>query len=185
MNRAVRHIFVGLVAIPLAGCGLRTPDIVLSDDPNATSFLVNDIVNHIRCELKYAVRYAVWYDTANAQQQSDKKRRIPWIEKWGAKLALKLVIKEKSSLNPGVSIIGPLPNSVKKFAENSVTFGQSFTTGIGASASTQATRTVNLDFYYDFASQFLGADFDRRSPPQQCTPPGDFLVDGDLERDEI
>jgi hypothetical protein len=158
---------IGLVAI-LSGCGIRTPDVVLDSDPNGASFFVNRIVNHVRCELRYAIRYAVWYDTENARAQPDHKRRIPWIDKWGAKLALKLLVKENSSINPGVSLISPLP------------MDQSYTTVLGGSANAQATRTINLEFYYDFSSQFL-RDFDRTRPPTKCTPPGTFQIEGDLK----
>src|ERR1700754_4216257 len=101
-------LIIGFAAM-LCGCGVRTPEIVFDNDPNGASFFVNRIVNHVRCELRYAIRYAVWYDTENARQQPDHKRRIPWIDKWGAKLALKLLVKENSSINPGVSLISPLP----------------------------------------------------------------------------
>jgi hypothetical protein len=158
---------IGLVAM-LCGCGVRTPDVVLDSDPNGASFFVNRVVNHVRCELRYAIRYAVWYDTENARGQPDHKRRIPWIDKWGAKLALKLLVKENGSINPTVSLISPLP------------IDQSYTTVLGGSASAQATRTVNLEFYYDFASEFL-RDFDRTRPPTKCTPLGTFQIEGDLK----
>ncbi|GLH77124.1 hypothetical protein SSBR45G_20320 [Bradyrhizobium sp. SSBR45G] len=157
------------IALAFSGCGLRTPEVVLGSDPNAASFFVNAVVNHVRCELRYAIRYAVWYDTENARIQRDHLRRIPWIEKWGAKLALKLLVKENGSVNPTVSLISPLP------------LDQSYTTVLGGSASSQATRTVNLEFYFDFASEFLGADFDRRQPPEKCVPLGTFQIEGDLK----
>lgn len=159
---------IGMVTM-LSACGLRTPEVVLGSDPNAASFFVNAVVNHVRCELRYAVRYAVWYDTQNAREQPDHKRRIAWIDKWGAKLALKLLVKENGSINPTVSLISPLP------------LDQSYTTVLGGSASSQATRTVNLEFYYDFASEFLGPDFDRRHAPAACVPPGTFQIEGDLK----
>jgi hypothetical protein len=166
----VLYLAVFLTVIFTSGCGLHTPEVVISNgDPNSASILVNKIVNHVRCELKYAVRYTVWYDTQNALIQPDHKRRVPWIDKWGAKLALKLTLKEKSSVSPGVSLINPL------------SMGQSYTTGLGGSASSQATRTVNLDFFYDFSSEFLGKDFDSRVAPKKCNPPGNSLIDGDLK----
>jgi len=152
----------------LSACGVRTPEVVLGSDPNAASFFVNAIVNHVRCELRYAVRYAVWYDIENARQQPDRRRRIAWLEKWGAKLALKLLVKEGGSINPSVSLITALPME------------QTYTTALGGSLSAQATRTVNLEFYYDFASEFLGRSFDRTRPPEKCVPPGSFQIEGDL-----
>lgn len=160
-------VAIGL-AVFVSACGVRTPEVVLSNDPNAASFFVNGVVNHVRCELRHAVRYAVWYDTQNAREQPDHKRRIPWIEKWGAKLALKLVVKERGSVNPTVSLISPLP------------LQQSYTTILGGSAASQATRTVNLEFFYDFASEFL-RDFDPTRPPSKCVPPGAFQIEGDLK----
>lgn len=82
---------------------------------------------------------------------------------------MKLVLKEKSSANPNVSIIDPLKLS------------QSYATATGVSGSSEATRTINLDFFYDFSSEFLGKDFNYREPPPKCIPPGNFLIQGDLK----
>ena len=163
-----RALVVGM-GVMLSACGVWAPEIVLDSDPNATSFFVNAIVNHVRCELRYAVRYAVWYDIQNARQQPDHKRRIPWLERWGAKLALKLLVKEGGSINPSLSLISPFP------------LEQSYTTALGGSVSAQATRTINLEFYYDFSSEFLGRNFDRTRPPEKCVPPGSFQIEGDLK----
>lgn len=164
-NQGSRCVAVIVVATLLSACGLRTPEVVLSSDPNGASFFVNAVVNHVRCELRYAVRYAVWYDTQNAREQRDHKRRIPWLDKWGAKLALKLLVKESGAVSPSVSLIS----------------SETFTTALGGSASAQATRTVNLEFYYDFASEFLGPDFDRTRAPAECKAPGSFQIEGDLK----
>jgi hypothetical protein len=173
VGKVGKSIIISVAAAMLSACGLRTPDVVLDSDPNAASFFVNGVVNHVRCELRYAVRYAVWYDTQNAREQPDHKRRISWIDKWGAKLALKLLVKERGSINPGVSLISPLP------------MGQNYTTILGGSVASQATRTVNLEFYYDFASEFLGRDFDRTRPPAKCVPPGTFQIERDLKISEF
>src|SRR4051812_43141862 len=84
LRQARKSMAIIIMATTVSACGLRTPEVVLGDDPNAASFFVNSVVNHVRCELRYAVRYAVWYDTQNAREQPDHKRRIPWIDKWGA-----------------------------------------------------------------------------------------------------
>ena len=167
--RNLSKVILVATGFALSACGARTPDIVIDGDPNGASFFVNSIVNHVRCELRHAIRYAVWYDTANAREQPGHKRRIPWIDKWGAKLALKLLVKERGAINPTVSLISPL------------TAGQSYSTILGGSVASQATRTINLEYFYDFASEFLGRDFDHLSPPTKCTPPGTFQIEGDLK----
>jgi hypothetical protein len=173
---SVRNIANSIIIISvgamLSACGVRTPDLMLGSDPNASSFFVNAVVNHVRCELRHAIRYAVWYDTQNAREHREK-RRIPWLDKWGAKLALKLLVKEAGSINPTVSLISPFPME------------QSYTTILGGSAGAQATRTINLEFYYDFASEFLGRDFDRRHAPEKCRPLGTFQIEGDLKITEF
>lgn len=168
IEKFCRRILVIGLASTVFGCGTYTPEIVLDSDPNGSTFFVNGVVNHVRCELQYAVRYAVWYDIQNAREQPDHKRRIAWIDKWGAKLALKLLVKENGSINPTASLISPL------------SMDQSYTSVFGGSVGAQATRTVNLEFYYDFASEFL-RDFDGRRPPAKCTPPGSFQIEGDLK----
>jgi hypothetical protein len=177
-QRSHNSVFCGTTKIAWAGLdtcpSFRSSRVICSSnqicnsDPNAASFFVNGVVNHVRCELRYAVRYAVWYDTQNAREQPDHKRRILWIDKWGAKLALKLLVKERGSISPTVSLISPLP------------LQQSYTTVLGGSVASQATRTVNIEFYYDFASEFL-RDFDRTRPPTKCVPPGTFQIEGDLK----
>ena len=38
----------------LSGCGTYLPDIVVSNEPHATAFLINKILNHAKCELRDA-----------------------------------------------------------------------------------------------------------------------------------
>jgi len=66
--------------LALPGCGLYTPDIELSSESHATAFYINRIVNHVKCELRDAVRTTIAYDKANAAQQSDRKRHLQWLE---------------------------------------------------------------------------------------------------------
>lgn len=179
-------LLVCLAFMSLSACGTRTPEIVPGGGEDAPALLVQNVIAHVKCELKYAVRSAVWYDYANTRANPGEKRRIEWIDKWGAKLAIKLTIKEKSSLNPGLSLITPLRDSLKPFSTGIVRSGQNRSFGMGGSASTEATRIVNLDFYYDFASQFLGPDFNRKVAPQPCPAyQGNLFVDGDLKLKEF
>lgn len=174
-----------MLAISLSGCGTKTPLINNTDEPHASAFLVNRIINHVKCEMRHAIRYVVWYDTKNASEQPDRKRRIAWIDGWGAKLSIKLVIKEKSSTSPSLSLVQPLENGVYRLSSGLVSSAQSFTLGLGGSASAESTRTVNLEFFYDFASEYLGRDFDPRTPPQKCITPGVTFEDGDLRLAEF
>jgi hypothetical protein len=171
---------VFLMSLLLGGCGTRVPDFVVSNEPHATAFLVNKIINHVKCELRYAVRYAVWYDLQNAGPDP-RARRTPWIDTWGAKLAIKLVLKEKGSINPGASLIEPLANSVISFPTGPVTTSQNFAIGMGANAGSQVTRIANLEFFFDFASEFFGKGYNKRIPPVPCKGYDGAFEDGDLK----
>jgi hypothetical protein len=71
-----------------------------------------------------------------------------WAE-WGTSANLTIQVEELSGLNPGVSLITPLENSLKVFpVAGNVTSPQSFSFGIGASATAHSTRTETIQFTY-------------------------------------
>jgi hypothetical protein len=73
----------------LGGCGLYPPDIVEFDNqPHATAFLINRIVDHVKCELRQAVQHAHNYDIEQAALQPEKRRRIAWPDSSIAKVTM-------------------------------------------------------------------------------------------------
>jgi hypothetical protein len=166
----------------LGGCGLYTPDIVeLDNQPHATAFLINRIVDHVKCELRQAIQHAHNYDIEQAALQSDKMRRIAWLDGSIAKVTIKLVVEEKGTLNPGVSFKHLFPSEVTTFAnKTSVTTPQSFSLGLGGLFSAGATRTENIDYTFVVKNHFLynqtGLIAER-----ECRGYDGILLDGDLK----
>jgi hypothetical protein len=170
-----------LGSLGLEGCGLYTPDIAPSDEPHATAFLINKIVNHVKCELRSAVRGVIKYDKDNAAQQADKKRHLQWLETMTAKVTIKLIVDDKGTLNPGVSLKQLFPSATTTFAnKTTVTSPQSFALGLGGLASSEAARTENVDYTYNVKADFLDNPHRYVNRPEQCVETGGILLDGDL-----
>jgi hypothetical protein len=137
-----RKVFAfALLSVPilLSGCGLYVPEKSLfsSDAVEVTpgqpaplspeGKLESNIIANIRCEIRNGVYDALQLGT------------VPWLLDWGATVTLKLTWDEMSGLAPGVSFITPLQNS------------NSFSLGLGASATAHGTRLETITFTYSNA----------------------------------
>jgi len=174
---------LAICAAMLGGCGTYAPDIDAGNsDPHATAILINKILSHAECELREAVQNAHNYDIDNKAQQSDHKRRIKWLDTLTAKVSLKLIAEEKGTLSPGIAFKELLPSVVTTFSnKTNVTTNQSFSTALGALASSDATRTENVDYTFSIRG-FLGKDLDAKVVPvQTCKEPGGILLMADMK----
>ena len=184
MRGGHRYLWVPVIASIgfMTGCGTYTPDIVLSTEPHATAFKVNRILNHVKCELRSAVLKNIAYDKANAAQQPDKQRRLKWLESWSAKLTIKLVIDEKGALNPGVSFAKLFPSALSVFSnKTTISTPQSASLAAGGTLSSEATRTVSVDYFFVFKSDFIDKQKEFANRPINCVEPGGILVDSNLK----
>lgn len=165
----------------LGGCGTYTPDIDAGNpDPNATAFLINKIVLHVACELREAVQYQHNYDVANAAM--GRNRVLAWLDNSQAKVSLKLIAEEKGTLSPGVAFKQLLPGVVTNFAnKTSVTTNQSFSAAFGALASSDATRTENVDYTFSVKKAFLGNRTAGAVGVQECNDQTGILLFADLK----
>jgi hypothetical protein len=169
----------------ISGCGTYTPDIVTSNEPHATAFLINKILNHAKCELRDAVITAHNKDLQNAERYD--KRRLVWLDGTTAKISIKLIAEEKGTLNPGVSFKQLLPSAVTTFSnKTSVTTMQSSSVGLGGQLQADATRTENIDYTYIIKTDFLGDQ--TKGPvveglvePRPCIEPGGIFLEADLK----
>jgi hypothetical protein len=156
------------------------PDIVTSNEPHATAFLINRILNHAKCELRDAVITAHNKDLENAGRYG--ARRLDWLDSATAKITIKLIAEEKGTLNPGVSFKQLLPSVVTNFGnKTSVTTAQSSAVGLGGLLQADATRTENIDFSYVIKTDFLGNQTRRPVEPRPCKEPGGIFLDADLK----
>lgn len=174
--------FIAICANLVGACGTYTPDIELSKEPHATAFLIQKIVDNVKCQLRLAVRSAIAYDKANAAIQPDKKRHLQWLDSSAAKLSLKLIADEKGSLNPGLTFKQLLPSAVNGFPnKTSVTTPQSQSLGLGALLSSDATRTENVDYTFVVKTDFLENQAIYANAAPNCVPTGDEPLEGNLK----
>lgn len=177
MIRCIKTLYAIILISCLAGCGLRTPALTLDETPNAPAYLVNNITQHVKCEIRAAVISVLDLDARSALLRPDKKRRLAWLAKWSAKFTLKITVDEKTTLTPALSASWPLVSDVKKFSNGtSVVSPRSSGLGLGGALSSQATRIETVDFVFIFSKDFL------REGAKSGTCPGynGLLVEGDL-----
>jgi hypothetical protein len=164
----------------VSGCGTYLPNIVVSNEPHATAFLINKILNHAKCELRDAVIIAHNRDLENARRYH--KRTLQWLDQATAKITIKLIAEEKGTLNPGLTWKRLLPSIVTKFAnQTSVTTQRSTTFGVGGLLQSDATRTENIDYSYVIKTDFLGNKTEGPVEPRPCKEPGGFFLMANLK----
>jgi hypothetical protein len=181
--KIARPLLLAICATVLVGCGTYTPDIDAGNaDPNATAILINKIVDHVACELREAVQYEHNYDVDNAAIQSGHKRVLAWLDSSTAKVSLKLIAEEKGTLSPGIAFKQLLPSALTTFSnKTSVSSPQSFSTALGGSASSDATRTENVDYSFSVKTAFLGNQTKGRVKVQECKDANGMLLLADLK----
>jgi hypothetical protein len=165
-----------LLCLPTAGCGLRTPDMVVLGDTHATSDLVLKIMNHVEDELGCAIVAMIKFDKNNAIDG----RAFPWLDRSVAKIALKLTVDEKSTLNAGLNYTDFFTNAVSTIGKTVITTQRSFMLGANIGGSSDATRIDNSDYSFSVADAFV-KDKDYSETGEHCTAPHDgVLMDSDL-----
>jgi hypothetical protein len=157
----------------LSGCGLYVPekDPFSDDTPRAAGGpgssqgdYEDNIVKHVTCEI------------ASGLYEAENQLKIPWLKTWGTAVTLTITAQEQSGLNPGVSVTRPLENSVRTFPVGGpVNSPQSFSLGIGASGSANATRTETI--------QFTNVNRDLMNFHEDCSGYEKrlLMIDGDLK----
>jgi hypothetical protein len=127
---ARRFLTVVVLTSFSSGCGLFTPEKGLTNDnvapgnPSPEGMFEQNVVAHIRCEIRNGVARAILLPN------------VQWLANYGATVTLKLTSQDQSSLNPTASFLTPLAGA------------QSFTLGIGANGSANATRVETIQFNY-------------------------------------
>ena len=166
-----------ILSATLGGCGLYVPekDIFNGDTPDSPAGISpsgkreNEIVAHIRCEIYKGI-----------QDAKQLPRVGQWLPYWGTSVTLTLTVDEQSLLNPGVSVFNPFENVIKKFPVGGTVSGsQSFSLGIGASATAHATRQETIQVTYSNKDLLTLAEADRTS---SCEGPHNgVMIEGDLK----
>ncbi|WP_187387887.1 hypothetical protein [Bradyrhizobium sp.] len=171
MRSILRCSAFAVSCLALAGCGLTNPQIseiwdrdypgdVSTQTPpiSATAQIEFEIKKRIYCELKSAVYTANHFSVTESDSVTGKKTvkmqsLIPL--DWSAQVALSLQVDESVALNPGLTFNQLLQNATTVFGVQTITTPQSFTLGLGATASSTATRIdkFNPEYSVAFLSQ--------------------------------
>jgi hypothetical protein len=182
----IRLSHIMMVSSILGACGRYVPEVQeFWGDENDASINVNNIAGQVACELGQALREVIQYDIDNPP------RRLKSLEKWGAQVTLNLVVEEKSTFNPGVSLNTPMHNATVNFAGETLpsaggalvatlispstysflSLPQSYSFGIGGQLSSAATRTDKYQFLYK-VSDFLkgGSHWQEGRTDRTCLP---------------
>jgi hypothetical protein len=160
-------------ALTLANCGLFVPEknLVSPDHIDNAKGMSSEgryedtLVRHVVCE----IASGIWQSTKNPYFN------VPWLKshKWGTAVTLTITAEEQSGLSPGVSFINSLPAM------------QSFTFGVGATGSANATRTETIQFTYvnDTLWQYANNVYkDNGRKPLSCGQyQNGVMVEGDLK----
>ncbi|MBY2985681.1 hypothetical protein [Rhizobium leguminosarum] len=171
MGRLAIGLLCGF-AFTLSSCGTTVPKMVLSNQPHATAFFINKLVNHVKCEVREAFFRAREFDLKNAKEQGDGVRRLAWLDTWAAELSLTLTVKETGAIAPSLDYTDEL-GKVSTLVLNT-----------GISSSSEATRIAKIDFTLPFAD-FLKERQANPKRPIICKETGGILVNGDLGFDDM
>lgn len=101
-----------------------TNDNVAPGNPSPEGMFEQNVVAHMRCEIRNGVAKALLLPN------------VQWLASYGATVTLKLTAEDQSSISPNASFLTPLANAA------------TFTLGIGASGSANATRVETIQFNY-------------------------------------
>ena len=124
----------------ISGCGTYVPKIeLLARNQQEVSNIVNKIANQVKCEIRQAVIDA-----------TDRYNQVAWLKDWSAKVTLKIVVDEKSTFAPGLSLNTIFPNATTIFGTQTITTAQTYSFGVGGQFSSDAQRTEQVGFFFVF-----------------------------------
>ncbi|WP_149313376.1 hypothetical protein [Methylobacterium sp. P1-11] len=145
-------IFVAFINIFISACGAVVPEIHETwDDKDSTAEIEFSIKRKIYCELRDAVLDVNLGLVSYVNNRVKTNHILP--DDWGVQVNLTLTVDETTAISPSLFINDPLPNAISRFGGRypPVTTPQLFTFGIGATASSIATRTDKFDPYWTVA----------------------------------
>jgi hypothetical protein len=186
---ATRYISFAAAATFLTGCGTYVPDIQeFWGTPADATFMVNKVSAQVVCELRRAVQRVVFAKPVEfVQRPGDppppKRRNFKWfVDTWAVQVTLNYIIIENTGLTPGVSLNSVFRSATTTFpGAPAVTSPQSFALGLGATASSTATRNDKLNMFFTVKELLLGTP----SITKSCIPSepanADLFIQSDLK----
>jgi hypothetical protein len=185
---------ITIVLAALGGCGLVVPeknplepDTLDKNDLSSGGKYEDRIVRHIFCETAVGLWKA--YEHVKAQDQPKipgpaELIKLPWLRDWGTAITLAITAEDQSGLNPGLSLTTPFANRIFTFPTGgNVTSPQSFSLGIGGSATANATRTETIQFTYTNVGLLMAANSFLSEQPdgEACKAESGVLIESDLK----
>jgi hypothetical protein len=154
-NRATRAALFFILLFINASC------VVVPKLDGAANVSIRDVARRVKCDIATAVQKKL------REFPTDRRhlRQNPFIflTGWGAKVHITLAVDDMASLNPGATLIDPLPAA------------QSRSLGLGAGVTTEAVSTTDYEFFVSFS------ELDLRS----CNYNGGLLLESDLHIDDL
>jgi hypothetical protein len=162
-TKHVLPLMIG-IALTLAGCGTRVPELQENPWNHGGERLVQAIAQSIHCEIRNAVYAVKQEDKKN--EPYNKRLIAAWLDSWGAQVQITLTADEFGSFGPSGSY-SPM---------------QIFFLGLGANLSSEATRVDVLNFYYTVAElQEAGPCSPQLIAENANHPMGSLLIQSDLK----
>jgi hypothetical protein len=175
------------LCLSVAGCGTYVPQIgEIWDDNSGTNArdLERLIKEKVYCEVQRAVKDVNTISKGSSDNvlKYDPKTGTfiaihPLPDNWGVQMQLQLIVEEASSINPGVTIAEPIKPALL-FA-TPPPMAQSFTFGVGGTASSDATRTDKFTLYYLVQDLMKDKTCDSQADPQKIAADS-LLLQSDL-----
>jgi hypothetical protein len=184
-----RGILFAAASALLAGCGTYVPDIQeFWGTPTDATFMVNKVSAQVVCELRRAVQRVVLAQPVEfVQRPGDppppRRRDLRWfVNTWAVQVTLNYVIIENTALTPGVALNTVFRSATTTFpGAPSVTTPQSFSLGLGGTASSAATRNDKLNMFFTVKELLYGTP----SITKSCIPNepanADLFIQSDLK----
>ena len=187
-------LFLPLITLPVlcvAACGVSPPNMAeIWQGPDGTKRMEFEIKRRVYCDLKAAVQAADAEYTLSVQDpKTGRWTKQPFLpDDWDAQISLLLQVDESSAFNPGIGIAYPFSDSVTHFSNGAVTTGRSFTLGLRATVSSQATRIDKYDPSYSIGflrqpDTIKSTCLDKNDPflpSEGKISSGSFLLESDL-----
>jgi hypothetical protein len=186
---ASRHLLLGIVIALLAGCGTYVPDIQeFWGSPVDATYKVNRVSAQVVCELRKAVQRVVSdappeFVATPGAPPPPRRRDLSWfVNTWAAQVTLNLIVIENSALTPGVSLNSIYRNGTTTFpGAAAVTTPQSFSLGLGVTASSTATRNDKLNMFFTVKELLYGTPSIGKSCIPNQPSNADLFLQSDLK----
>lgn len=161
----VKFSCLPLLCITLGDCTTVPP----LDGP--ANVPISKVVDRIKCDLQRIVSNKVEHNPEDG-----------FLLQWTSKVHLTLAVDNTASLNPGATIINPLPNAMP-LGGSIGAVSQSFSLGIGGGATTEAIATTDIEFFLSLKET---EDVLKAHPEGgTCVRPDGSLLDSDLQLDAL